>query len=396
MFKETPALKITLLLASMMTMMAGAVMAPSLPQISEHFEAVPNVDLLTRLIITLPALFIAFLAPVAGWFIDKFGRKQILIYSLLLYGMAGTSGFFLDNLAAILISRAVLGIAVAGIMTTAVTLIGDYFDGDERNAFMGLQAGFMGLGGVVFISMAGLFADIQWNVPFLIYGFSFLVLILAFVFLYEPEVNSHNSQKGDLNPADSFPKTVIFIYVIAFFGVVFFYMLPIQVPFLLKKMDNVSNAMVGYAISLATLASAFISMNFNRLKKRFDFPFIYFITFLILGIGYFLVSQSATYGMYLFSLLISGLGVGLLMPTANLWVMVLAPVSMRGRLIGNLTTALFLGQFFSPILIQPLIDSFSISKSFFIVGVFLVILAAFFLIYDRKQRHQLMISEQVK
>ena len=179
MFKDKIALKVTLLLASMMTMMAGAVMAPSLPQINEHFMAIPNADMLTRLIITLPALFIAFLAPVAGWFIDKFGRKQILIYSLVLYGFAGTSGFFLNNMFSILVSRALLGMAVAGIMTTAVTLIGDYFEGDERNTFMGMQAAFMGFGGVVFIAMAGLFADIRWNYPFLIYGFSFLVLILV-------------------------------------------------------------------------------------------------------------------------------------------------------------------------------------------------------------------------
>jgi MFS family permease len=387
MFKTNAALKITLLLASMMTMMAGAVMAPSLPQIKEHFAEVPNVDLLTRLIITLPGLFIAFLAPVAGWFIDIFGRKKMLIYSLVLYGIAGSSGFFLDNMIAILVSRAFLGIAVAGIMTTAVTLIGDYFRDDERNAFMGIQAGFMGLGGVVFISMAGLFADIQWNAPFLIYAFSFIVTVFAFVYLYEPQVkHSKDESKESKVSRTSFPRIIILIYLIAFFGVVFFYMLPVQIPFLLKNLDNVSNAMVGYAISLATLSSAIISMNFSKLKKRFDYPFIYFITFLMLGIGYFLVSRSQGYWMYLVSLIISGLGVGLIMPTANLWVMVLAPVELRGRLIGNLTTAIFLGQFCSPILLQPIINSFSISNSFLIVGIFLVILSMFFFVFDKRKK----------
>ena len=90
--------------------------------------------------------------------------------------------------------------------------------------------------------------------------------------------------------------------------------------------------------------------------------------------------------MYVLSLIISGLGIGLLMPTANLWVMLLAPAHLRGRLIGNLTTAMFLGQFFSPILIQPLINSFTISKSFLIVGIIMVTLALFFFIFNRRKK----------
>jgi MFS family permease len=77
--KNTPLLKITLLLSAMMTMMAGAVMAPSLPQINEVFNKTPHAALLTRLVITLPALFIAIFSPLYGQLIDKTGRKKVVI-----------------------------------------------------------------------------------------------------------------------------------------------------------------------------------------------------------------------------------------------------------------------------------------------------------------------------
>ena len=64
-------LKITLLLTSMMTMMAGAVVAPSLPQIKQVFIKVENVEILTRLVITLPALFIAFFRPLSEEFLTE-------------------------------------------------------------------------------------------------------------------------------------------------------------------------------------------------------------------------------------------------------------------------------------------------------------------------------------
>jgi len=160
-----------------MTMMAGAVVAPSLPQMSQHFANVPNAEILTRLIITLPALFIAIFSPINGWLIDKYGRKNILLFSYILYAVGGLSGFFLQDLHLILVGRAFLGIAVAGVMTCTVALIGDYYQGAERNGFMGYQGAFMSFGGVTFISVAGILADIDWQYPFLIYLFSLLVFI---------------------------------------------------------------------------------------------------------------------------------------------------------------------------------------------------------------------------
>ena len=104
--------KLTILLSASMTIMAGATIAPSLPQMKVVFNHIPNAEFIIKLVLTLPSLFIAIAAPFAGYIIDRLGRKKLLLFSLLLYAIAGTSGLYLNNLLTILIGRALLGVSV--------------------------------------------------------------------------------------------------------------------------------------------------------------------------------------------------------------------------------------------------------------------------------------------
>jgi MFS family permease len=124
---------LTLLAASSLTVMSGATVSPSLPGLQESFSQVESVEILVRLVLTMPALFIAIFAPLAGSLVDRVGRKQVLLFSVILYGIAGGSGLVLDSLYAILAGRALLGVAVAGVMTSATALIADYYSGQALN-----------------------------------------------------------------------------------------------------------------------------------------------------------------------------------------------------------------------------------------------------------------------
>lgn len=387
--KKSVLIKLTLLVTSMMTMMAGAVVAPSLPQINKVFADVAHADILTRLILTLPALFMAVFSPIYGFLADKYGRKKFLIFALILYGVSGTSGYYLNDLYLILIGRAFLGIAVAGIMTIVVTLVGDYYSGDERNGFVGLQGAFMGLGGVFFITVAGLLADVHWQMPFLIYAFAFPMLAAVVIFIYEPEIIKKKQNKASKSQSDpGYSRLMVTILLmIVFIGVVFFYMMPVQMPYILKNLEGINNSMVGYAIAVSTLFSAIVAMNYKRIKKRFSFPLIYMFTFFFMAVGYGVIAISDSYAYYIVGLMISGLGTGLLMPTGNLWMMEIAPPSMRGRLIGQASTAAFLGMFLSPIIIQPLINYGAISFAFEISAIVMAGLSiAFILIRNTLKR----------
>ena len=75
----------TLMTISMMTVMAGAIVAPALPQIETAFAAFPDSDLLAKLVLAIPALAIALFAPLSGVLVDRFGRRRLMLIGLGLY-----------------------------------------------------------------------------------------------------------------------------------------------------------------------------------------------------------------------------------------------------------------------------------------------------------------------
>ena len=374
-------IKITLLLTSTLTVMSGATIAPSLPAMQEYFAEVENVELLVRLILTIPALFIALSGMIVGQIIDNIGRKPLLISSTLIYGIAGSSGFILNSLWAILISRAFLGISVAGIMTGVTTLIADYYQDQKRAKFMGLQAAFMGLGGVIFLSLGGLVADLNWRFPFLIYLSAWIILFLIAWTVQEPNVQKADNRRSETwQPSqDKIPIGVlVIIYSLALSYMVAFYLIPVQLPFYLKDLSNSNSFASGLALAASTLASALSSLRYSFVKESLDFFSIVIIAFSIAAIGYLLIGVAGNYQIVLLGLIIVGLGFGLLLPNLNLWLASIIPHALRGRALGGLTTCFFLGQFLSPIISQPITNEIGLGKTYSLAGILLSCAALIF------------------
>ncbi len=351
--------------------MSGATIGPVLPLMSEAFAETPNAAFLTRLVLTMPALFIVIFSPLAGYLVDRFGRKTLLLSATLLYGVSGSAGVWLDSLTAILVSRALLGISVAGVMTVCITLIGDYYKGEERQRVMGMQNAFMAFGGVLFITGGGILADISWRAPFLIYASALLLIPVIWIYISEP---ARLPTSGD-DPAHDRSRTIsllttALIVSMAFFGMAMFYMIPVHIPFLLDRFGDMSSTRIGLALSSFVLMGAVISLNFHHFLRRMTYPAIYLLCFFLLGSGYILISFSGSYHQVFLGMVIGGIGSGLLMPNSSIWLLSEAPEHLRGRISGMLTTAVFLGQFLSPVMTQPLVDVLSITSGFLIVGTF--------------------------
>ncbi len=374
--------KLTLLAASALTVMSGATIAPSLPAIAEHFAGTPNAELLTRLVLTVPALSIAICAPLTGLFIDRYGRKRLLIWAAIAYVLAGTSGAVLDSLHGILIGRALLGVAVAGVMTSATTLVGDYLSGPPRSRFMGMQSAFMAFGGVVFLSAGGLLAELGWRAPFYIYFTAIVLIPFMMATLYEPDRPAPTAaQIAQASAAPSEWRLIAVIYGVAMTTFIAFYMLPVQLPFYLKAMGVAEPSLAGLAIASGALVAAFVSMSYGRLRARFSHRAIVSLGFGFIAIGYAIVALADSYGIVLVAMVITGIGMGSVMPNLSVWLMARAPAQLRGRAVGGLSASIFLGQFLSPLAVAPIAAPFGLAAAYATVAVVLAVASAAFALH---------------
>jgi MFS family permease len=370
-------LKLTLLLVSSLTIMSIITISPALPQMAAAFSGVVNASFLVKLVLTIPALMIAVCSPVTGRLIDRYGRLKILRMSLVLYAIAGTSGFYLDNLYAILISRAILGIAVGMSMTIVITLIADYFDGIERQKFVGIQIAFMSLGGILFTGLGGILADIGWRYPFLIYLFSLAVLPLTLLYLHEPAITT---KKNGINQHVKAPSIIWMLFINIMLMWIIFFLIPVQIPFYFKAIGIEKNSIIGAAIALSTAASAISSYFYSKIKRRFSFLSVYAMGYLLMAAGFSCIAVANTYMMAVAAMALSGFGMGMMIPNTNMWVMKIVPPVIRGKEIGKLTTFWFLGQFLSPIVIAPILGSLSLASTFMLAAGLLLLLSVGFLV----------------
>ena len=360
-------LKLTILLLSMLTMMAAAIIAPSLPDIALEFNALPHVELLSKLILSIPAVMIAITAPFVGRYIDRFGRLRLLYVGLIGYAISGTSGYFLNDLYFILFSRMILGMSIGVIMPIAATLIGDYFEGEARQKFVGYQTAFIGLAGVIFMSLGGWLAMHHWRVPFLIYLFSILLIPLSFFFLEETKLNPVLSK--DVLASS---KLLKILFLIGTLFMILFYLMPTQLPFLLKSIGINDPSYSGNALAINALGIVCSSLLYSKIKQRISFLIVAWFSLLMMGTGYFLTGTSETFEAILANVFLAGLGLGLFIANLNFWILELSSTEVRGKNMGILTACLFLGQFCSPIIAEPIVRNFNLAflfmSSLFVIG----------------------------
>lgn len=384
-------LKLTfLILSSMMTMMGGAAVAPSLPGISAYFSGYP--ESVIALIITLPSLAIV----LSGWFIgmicDRVGKVRPLMISLAFFALFGSSGAYLSSLEMILVGRALLGIAIAGIMTTTIALVSDYYSGPARIRVIGYQSAAMGIGAIVLETSGGLLASFGWRETFLIYLIALLFIPGVLFTMKEPKREDYNSGSQDFNESKVEKKGVSFtqlalIYISVFGVMLMFYTLPTKLPYLLQAAGISSTVVSGALLGIPGFISAFSALSCSRLYYYLKRNTIMATGFLLIALGFLIIGTVSGLIFLILGLVLVGTGQGLLLPTLVGWLSEIAPAKRYGTLYGIYSVFFYFGQFVSGFVSQPIIDiSGTYQMVFTLGGLYSIVMTAVFvfLIFGKK------------
>jgi MFS family permease len=335
---------VLLLLPITMAVMGLIVLVPVLPRMFEHFGAVPGVQFLIPLMLTLPALCVALLSPVAGFVVDRFGRRRALIGSLVLYAIAGVFPLFLDDLGAIIVSRVFVGAMEAVVVTASTTLIGDYFHGAERERWLANQTALASISSIFLAVLGGALGNISWRAPFAAYSVSVLWAIGLLLWTWEP-VKSEQPKEEIAGENGHFPWGIMMpLALISVFGGVMFFLMQIQVTNVLAESYDIKTpSQLGLFTGAAGLLVAVGSVLFRRIARARAATQLT-IAFGLIGAGYVMMNHSPSVQFFTLWLLINQLGCGILLPSLAVLVMAALPFEFRGRGTGMFMTAWWLGQ----------------------------------------------------
>lgn len=378
-------LLLALLLSSCMVVVSSAGLSAALPALRDRFADTPHVGLLVRMAPTMPAAMIALTAFIVGTFVDRIGRRPVLIASLVLFGAAGSVGSLLPSLYLILASRALLGLAVVGLMTSCTALIADYLDGDHRARFMGVQGGTMAFSGVLVLIGGGVLSDINWRAPFLVYLVGWLLLPFVIAVVCEPmESDAPFHDVGRTERRVDGPGapliTVGILCILVFLTQITFNVLPVQFALHWESVSGASGSESGVYLGGSSLFCGVAAFCYGPFKRRLTYPIITAGCWGVMGAGFVMIGLAESAITMIPAILVAGAGAGMVMPNLMAWLAEVTPSQQRGRALGALMTSVYIGQFSSPLAAQPILGMASSGALYRWTGGGLIIVAAMWII----------------
>lgn len=338
---------IILLLSAVMPIMAITSLIPVLPQLLREFAHVPGSSALVPIALTVPALCVAVFSPFAGWLSDRVGRKRLLVSALATYSVFGFLPWFLDDLTTIIGSRILLGLVEAIIMTVATALIGDYFEGEQRERWIAIQVAVSSVAATLLLAAGGALGEAFGSRgPFLLYLSSFAVGLAAALVLHEP---TRAQRSGGTSAQGRGALLTVLPLAFITLGVGFaFYTIFVQIGPILELSGRVSPATVGLAGAIVNLGVVAGAVMFKRLAHRAG-PGLLAMGLFLAALGYAGVAMSSGAIAITAFATLACLGSGVMLPNMLTWTMRSLPPQVRGRGLGIWTGSFFLGQFVAPL-----------------------------------------------
>lgn len=378
---------IALMAVMSMPTLALAALVPGLPQLFRQFSSVPHFELLVPMIITVPSLCVALFSGFAGAIADRWGRRKLLLVALMAFSLLGLAPMLFDNLWLIVASRVVVGLAEAAILTVGNALMGDYFEGEQRQKWLGYQNMFAPLIGSAILLSGGFLAGMHWRYPFLLYLAGFVVFALALAFCREPQRSTADTRAAAGVAATPFPwrATVLVCGVTVLFSLVFFVQ-AVQHGRIFNDMGVASPERISVLATVASLGTVLGGYLFKRLTGV-SVRMLLATCLAFYGVSYIGVALAPNLALGLPLDALGQVGGGLLLPSLVTWALLHYGFEHRGRGMGLWGGAFFLGQFLSPPLVS-LIGVFTPSflASVAVIGV-LCLIVAVVLVFNHTKDH---------
>lgn len=358
-----------------------SVLVPALPVIAREFSLSQKEIGLLITSYTLPGVLFGLFM---GVFADKFGRKALMVPSLLLFGVSGGAIYWLDDFFWINVFRFVQGIGGAILPSISTVLIGDLFHEGIRMRVMGLNAVVLSFGTAFFPFFGGMLATSSWNAPFLVFWAALPLALAVAFFLEEPPRKKHAHMGVYFRAARNYIFTRRSLLVFATGTAIFILLYGGILTYLTLYMDErfkLPPFKIGLIIASASIATALFSIFSHRLLAMMGAQRMIAAGFVMFGVTFFLILAADSGNALFLPIFIFGGAMGMTIPLLQNIVTQLSPMEYRGLMSSLMGTLIRLGQTLGPMLFAIVLYFGPLRLVFWVCGVSSIILAAALFIF---------------
>ncbi|MGE8017325.1 MFS transporter [Peribacillus frigoritolerans] len=357
----------------------------------------------SSMVITSYSVASIFLIPIAGYLSDRFGRKMVILPSLILAligGLiAGYASWKMENpYTWIIIGRVLQGIGASGASPIILPLVGDlYKDDDEKtSSCLGIIETSNTFGKVLSPILGSLFAAFIWFLPFFsISFFSLISIVLVFFFIKVPKEKDEPKKFKDFwhDTKKIFKKEGKWLYTVFLIGVFVMLVLFGVLFFLsdnLEKIHDLHGIKKGLVIAIP-LFFLCVSSYVAGKKIKGELPImkkIIMISLAVLSIS--LVFVGFTKNRVVLLLIITslvGIAIGALLPTLDAIITQNIEKEQRGTITSFYMSSRFIGVAAGPP-VMSLVMKNHINMTYIIsgiIGVGIVLIVMKFISSDKKE-----------
>lgn len=356
---------------------------PLLPFWAEHLGASPTG---IGLILTVYALAQFIFTPILGRISDRYGRKPVIVISLLIEALSFALSAVANSFILLLVARFIGGLGASNI-GSAQAVVSDTTAPENRARGMGAIGAAIGLGFVVGPAIGGVLAPLGGTLPFWVAtGVALVNAALVVAFLpetrkqHEPQTAGSNGhiflagwRQAIHNSALARLVLVNLLFTIAFTAMEALFPLFTQQEFHWGAMQN------GYIFTYVGIVIVIMQGGLvGQLVKRFGEKRVAIAGMMLLAAGLILLTWSTSLALLLIALAILSIGDGAVTPTISTLLSFASPKDSQGETLGFAQGMAGLGRIVGPLAAGVVFDIGGPGAPFLAGGI-LVALAALLL-----------------
>ena len=342
-----------------LTVMAGWIIAPVVHVMRADLGVGP---VSAGLIITTHALFTALFYPLASIIASKIGVKKVLGFGLLLYGVSGGSGLVINTYWLLLISRAFLGIGYALTLNPLTTVL-NLYEEEEVEKMMGVSKDTKAFGSINWPVFGGFLGIFSWHLPFAVYLIAIPLGLVALISVPEIYRKSKNTRKKDtetvredypLISASTHEKFLLLaVYGLTFLANILLFTILVFLPQLVEGTWISFPFFISLFFVVVMVSGAVASSKYQKMRSAHSNKMVIITALGLWAAGFAAISQTYSGLIILASVVLFGIGEGLITPAVATWVDCKIPLPYCSKVKSRMGTIRYLGQFSAPVVFFP-------------------------------------------